>query len=262
MFARGISERAAHEVSGLSDGSSAYSVRGSPETPSPNTRISENSCPLRPPDNEEACAAPARRRLPARRRRPDGAHRPLPEGRLADVDSDHQLLERFRGGDGEAATELYLRYARRVRNLAKARCSPAVSRRLDPDDVVQSVFRRFFEHAQRGGFHVPAGKDLWNLILVIALNRIRAAEASCALERRTPPAAGPDAAPAGPLSWEGAIDEVLELFPPDCRPIVELRVRGHEVEEIAERTGRSRRTVERVLGTARERLRAALSVEP
>jgi RNA polymerase sigma-70 factor (ECF subfamily) len=180
--------------------------------------------------------------------------------------SDQALLERFHHGDEAAATELYLRYATRVRNLARARCSPGVARHTDPDDIVQSVFRRFFEQAQKGSYQVPEGKDLWRLILVIALNRIRTAEASLATQRRK---AGH---PAGPdfcwdledrgTSWELAIDEVLELFPGEIRPILELRLRGYSVDEVAQRAGRSKRTVERSLELARECLATSFRSEP
>src|SRR4051794_23049112 len=105
-------------------------------------------------------------------------------GRGMFVISDQDLLERFRNGDETAATELYLRYAQRVRNLARARCSATVARTLDPDDIVQSVFRPFFERARKGSYQVPEGKALWQLILVIALNRTRPAEAAQSNQRR------------------------------------------------------------------------------
>src|SRR2546422_5964478 len=90
--------------------------------------------------------------------------------------SDHSLLRRFRGGNTQAATELYLRYAHRLRALIKARCSAELARRLEPDDIVQSVFHRFFRGVRRGHYDVPPGDELWRLFLVIALNKVRAEE--------------------------------------------------------------------------------------
>jgi hypothetical protein len=43
------------------------------------------------------------------------------------------------------------------------------------------------------------------------------------------------------------------------RAIVELRIEGHEVEEIVARTQRSRRSVERALQEFRARLREVIS---
>src|SRR5207302_2513111 len=45
--------------------------------------------------------------------------------------SDHSLLARFRRGSQDAATQLYLRYAQRLRGLARAQLSPALARRVD-----------------------------------------------------------------------------------------------------------------------------------
>src|SRR5438552_13597295 len=94
-----------------------------------------------------------------------------PSGRES---SDQSLLRRLRGGNEDAATQLYLRYAQRLRSLIRARCSQQVQRRVEPDDLVQSVFRRFFRRVQQGDYDVPAGEELWGLFLVITLNRIRA----------------------------------------------------------------------------------------
>ena len=87
--------------------------------------------------------------------------------------TDHDLLEKLRGGDCEAATLLYRRYAKRLRQLIRAKCSPALARRLDADDIMQSVFQVFFQGALGGCYDVPAGEELWPLLLVIALNKIR-----------------------------------------------------------------------------------------
>ena len=54
--------------------------------------------------------------------------------------SDHSLLRRFRSGEPDAATELYVRYAQRLQSLAKSQTSHQLSSRFDPEDVVQSVF--------------------------------------------------------------------------------------------------------------------------
>ena len=91
--------------------------------------------------------------------------------------SDRSLLRRFRGGQPDAATELYLRYAERLRALADKQCAPDLAPRLDPDDIVQSVFRTFFRRAAGGQYDVPEGEDLWKLFMVIALHKVRSAAA-------------------------------------------------------------------------------------
>jgi DNA-directed RNA polymerase specialized sigma24 family protein len=54
-----------------------------------------------------------------------------------------------------------------------------------------------------------------------------------------------------------ALQEELEALSESDRRIVELRLAGYEVGEITARTGRARRTVERILHDFRERVAAA-----
>ena len=51
------------------------------------------------------------------------------------------------------------------------------------------------------------------------------------------------------------VDELLGALPPSMCTIVELRIEGHDMEEIARRTQRSLRSVERALHEFRARLR-------
>ena len=57
------------------------------------------------------------------------------------------------------------------------------------------------------------------------------------------------------------IQEALEHLPLEYREIVQLRIEGYEVEEIAARSNRAKRTVERILQEARKRLGALLQIE-
>ncbi len=178
--------------------------------------------------------------------------------------TDASLLGRFRRGEGDAATELYLRYARRLRAVAEAQTAPDLRRRLDPDDIVQSVFRTFFRRAAAGQYDVPAGEELWKLFLVIGLNKVRAVAAHHRAAKRDVAATGGDIASAADTAGADdesltalrlTIDEILSRLPPAYREVVELRVAGHEVGEIASQTGRAKRSVERILQEFRESLR-------
>jgi RNA polymerase sigma-70 factor (ECF subfamily) len=194
----------------------------------------------------------------------------LPSPTPAPPLSDHSLLRRFRRGSQDAATQLYLRYARRLRALVAARCSPQLARRVEPDDIVQSIFRRFFHRVTRGDYDVPPGEELWGLFLVIALNKIRSEEAFHRADKRDVRLAATGAEPqhlleTQPAGDDGAyavlqltIDDLLEALPPQSRLMVELHIQGYQVADIALRTGRSKRTVERNLQEFRARLRRLL----
>jgi RNA polymerase sigma-70 factor (ECF subfamily) len=198
------------------------------------------------------------------------ADRPQPPAPNSDPSppSDRSLLLRFQRGQGDAATDLYLRYDHRLHALVQAQRGADLAARLDPEDIVQSVFRTFFRRAAAGQYEVPEGEELWKLFLVIALYKIRDAGVYHRAEkrdvRRTSPAADVDrAARARPAHDETAltvlrmvIDDILDRLPASQRRIVELRVEGHEVADIARLTGRAKRSVERILQEFRERLRA------
>jgi RNA polymerase sigma-70 factor (ECF subfamily) len=197
----------------------------------------------------------------------------LSEARTQEAPSDRSLLRRIRCGGEDAPTRLYLKYAGRLRALAAARSSRDLARRVDPEDIVQSVFRTFFRRAVQGHYDVPEGEEIWKLLLVIALNKVRAAAVyHRAAKRDVRVTAGGDAlesaAGAAPGPDEEAltvlrlvVSQVLEDLPEPQRTMVELRIEGYEVSEIAERVRRSKRSVERVLQDFRGRLDALIREE-
>jgi RNA polymerase sigma-70 factor, ECF subfamily len=178
--------------------------------------------------------------------------------------SDRSLIRRYRGGDDSAATQLFLRYANRLRALASEYCTGGYARRFDADDIVQSVFRTFFQGVRKRGYDVPPGGELWGLLMVLALNKVRnlvehhrAGKRSVQkttsvseFDRQSVLAADESAAAFLRL----VLEEQLEGLPESNQIIVRLRIEGYEVAEIAEETGRSRRTVERVLQDFRSRV--------
>jgi RNA polymerase sigma-70 factor, ECF subfamily len=199
-----------------------------------------------------------------------GMTKPLPTDSIGSPITDRSLLRRFRSGEQDAATTLYARYAQKVGAVARARTSPALAPRLDADDVVQSVFRTFFRRASEGQYEVPDGAELWNLLHVISLNKIRSlashhraakrnVAATTTLENSAAAASeGEDAL----LLLKMVIDEALEAMPDDQRRMVQLRIEGHSVAEIAATTQRSKRSVERLLQDFRSRLSRLIFEEP
>ncbi len=187
-------------------------------------------------------------------------------GRPDEPPSDRSLLRRFRAGQPDAATLLFLRYAERLQGLARARFASDLKPRVDPDDLVQSVFRTFFRRARLTHYDVPEGGDLWKLFLVIALNKIRNTATFHRAGKRDSRLTGSvdRSAEIGTGGGEQlailrlVIDEQLERLDPSQRAIVEQRIEGYEVAEIAARTERSKRSVERVLQAFRHDLERVL----
>jgi RNA polymerase sigma-70 factor, ECF subfamily len=183
--------------------------------------------------------------------------------------SDETLVRWLRSGDDSAASRLYGRYVHRLRALARAKLTADLSRRVDAEDIVQSVFRRFFQAARQGNYDVPGGDDLWDLLLVITLNKIRSEKSfqrAAKRDVRRTAESGPDGFSLEQIAERDDlaaallrlhVEEALARFPADYRKVVELRMEGHEVREIAQHTGRSKRTVERILQESRLVLRDA-----
>src|SRR3954451_20845124 len=188
--------------------------------------------------------------------------------------SDSSLVRRFRAGEDDAATKLYRRYAERLHRLAQRNTALDLTPRFDAEDVVQSVFRTFFRRVRTGLYDLPAGDELWRLLLVISLNKIRTLAVYHRAQKRS---VNTTVAPGAELfsqledqnsenlaltSLKLVIGEVLHDLPEVQQQIIVRRIEGGQVDEIAAETGRSKRTVERVLQDFRSRLRGIIDVRP
>ena len=87
--------------------------------------------------------------------------------------SDKSLLQLFQTGSEDAASELYGRYAERLDLIASRGLGIDMCSLVGSEDVVQSIFRTFFRQAA-GDYEVPEDSELWNLLVTISLNKIRA----------------------------------------------------------------------------------------
>ncbi len=180
--------------------------------------------------------------------------------------TDRSLLVLVRGGDEDAATTLYERYARRVFGLVESQLGDRLRASTEPEDIVQSVFKSMFRGVQAGHYDAPPGTTLWNLLAVIAVHKLRRKAVHLSAQRR-------DAKRNVPLEvledglaldqsslefLEITVRETLELLRPLDREILSLRIQQYTVDEISVETGRSRRTVERSLQRSREQLASLL----
>lgn len=183
--------------------------------------------------------------------------------------TDQSLLRQFRAGSDDAATALYVRYAQRLEHLAVSRVDRKAAVRVDPEGIVQSVFRTFFRRVSGGQYDVGDREDLWKLLLVIALNKLRSEGAFHRAAKRSvtrtevlqddvEQRSGAAGEPLSLTVLRMTVDELLGELPDDHRAIVGLRIEGYEVAEIATRTGRAKRSVERVLQAFRKRLQTTL----
>jgi RNA polymerase sigma-70 factor (ECF subfamily) len=188
-------------------------------------------------------------------------------------DSSAELMELWRAGNQQAAAVLWRRYAHRLIGLARQRLSTRLARLVDPEDLVQSAYRCFFVGARTDRFVLRHSGDLWRLLVAITLHKIhRQVQYHRAQKRGNPVGQSSDDAPfpdamrerirRGKPSAEEAValtDElewILRRLEPIRRQMVQLRLQGYEVEEIAATTGRHERTVRRTLEGVKDQLKA------
>jgi RNA polymerase sigma-70 factor (ECF subfamily) len=186
---------------------------------------------------------------------------------MSDEEPVAALLERLRGGDQRAAAELFHRYAQRLSRLAEQRLSRRLAGRVDGEDVVQSVFRTFFRRSARGDFRIDTSAQLWRLLLKITLVKVcgqarrhqagrRDAGAEAADDGWLAEAAAREPGPEDAAVLTDQIEALLRGLPPAYCQLLELRLQGHGVSDIAQQLGVVRQTVHRMLNVLQERLTA------
>ena len=182
--------------------------------------------------------------------------------------TSRELLSRFRQGEQHAADEIFDRYVARLLQIARRRISPKLARRIDADDIVQSAYRSFFVHARDGDYQLQRAGDLWRLLVAITLHKLYGqVERHSAQRRDMAREADIDVTAQASIradAVEPSPDEVAEIseqvrlfverLAPNERIVLELRLTGETIEEIAHQVGRSQRTVRRLLEGTRKQL--------
>jgi RNA polymerase sigma factor (sigma-70 family) len=182
-----------------------------------------------------------------------------------------ELFERLRQGDNTAAARVLDRYAGRLIAVARTHLDARLRRRVDAEDVLQSVLRSFFVRVADGKISVPDWDSLWGLLVCITVRKcIRARTRHRAGVRDVtrevaPSAEGDDSGPVWevisrePGPAEGALlsealDQATRGLPEQGTRAVLLTLQGHAIPEVAEQLGCSIRKVYRVLDHVRDRL--------
>jgi RNA polymerase sigma-70 factor (ECF subfamily) len=186
---------------------------------------------------------------------------------MDEADSTADLVERLRSGDPDAAEKLFARYARQLTQVAERHLSRKVAGREDGEDVVQSVFRTFFRRSVRGEFQIDSSAKIWRLLVQITLRKARAKARHHTAEARNvgAEAASDDSAwlldvasqEPGPEEAAILVDQIevlLRGLPAQYCQILEMRLQGQAVADIAEKLNVSRQSVYRALSLLQGRL--------
>ncbi|MDE2507763.1 MAG: hypothetical protein KGM43_11175 [Planctomycetota bacterium] len=191
---------------------------------------------------------------------------------MAHDPSFDDLFARIRNGDPDAQAELFRRFYRRLRGLAQARLDHVVRGKVDPDDVLQSVYKSFFLRELRGDFELDGWDGLWALLAEMTVRkcgrcsrRFRSLKRNAARElsfdagpddeaKRDWEALVPDPTHDEALTLVDLLDNLMNSLEPRDRAVASMLLQGYTNKEIADGLQRSERTVQRSAEHIRGRL--------
>jgi RNA polymerase sigma-70 factor (ECF subfamily) len=181
------------------------------------------------------------------------------------------LMVRLRSGDQAAAAEIYRLFTHRLIALARTHLHRRLRGKVDPEDVLQSVYRSFFIRQANSQFEIRNWDGLWGLLATITLRKcghcLEHFEAGCRDVRREEPRRS--AADDSSASWEAiardptpseavvlaeTLEEVMRGLTDSHRQMIQLSLQGYSAAEISAEVGYTIRTVQRVLERVRRRL--------
>src|SRR5437660_12419450 len=118
-----------------------------------------------------------------------------------------ELVRRLRTGDDTLANELFQRFARRLIGLARSHLDSHLRQKVDPEDVVQSVYKSFFRRLEAEQIETPSWDSLWYLLTVMTLRKsAKQAEHLHAAKRDARREVSLNAGPTDADSWKQTAD--------------------------------------------------------
>jgi DNA-directed RNA polymerase specialized sigma24 family protein len=179
------------------------------------------------------------------------------------------LIERLREDDPQAAEQIWRRYFERLLPLARSKIRGLPQRAADEEDILVSVFDRFFRAARENRFaRLHDRDDLWQILLVLTDRKVADQFRAEAAQKRGGGAVRQELtgseADLRQLVVQEPEPEFIEAFnenlsralrrlgDPKTREVALLRMEGVENSEIAARVEISLSSVERKLRVIRE----------
>lgn len=182
-------------------------------------------------------------------------------------EQESSWLQRVVDGQEGFETLAVERFSERLLKLAAAKMSPRLARRLDAEDIVQSVFQSFFRRHQEQRFDFQSANDVWRLLAAMTYRKTMQAARHHTRQQRDINREKPDVrvhssesqtpisdSPTGSAvaMMQELLEQLLSKLPETHHEILLLRLEQHSIEEIAAKVQVSTRTVNRTLALARK----------
>lgn len=176
------------------------------------------------------------------------------------------VIDGLRSGDDQAARQLVRRFTGQLIVLARRRLDAALTYKVDPEDLVQSVYKSFFKRLDSGQCEFDTWDSVWGFLALITvrkcLDRAEYHRAACRClgrERPLTSAAMWSALAREPTPPQAAmlvemVEQLMTGLDQRGRDVVSLHLQGFTIAEIGDRLGRARRTVRRTIAQAKSRM--------
>jgi DNA-directed RNA polymerase specialized sigma24 family protein len=178
-------------------------------------------------------------------------------------------IDTLKAGDRDAAQALWNAYFQRLVTLARARLRGAARRAADEEDVALSAFDSFVRGVERGRFPLLNDRDdLWQMLFVITVRKAcdlvkhegrqvrgsgKVRTLSDLAELGAPEALGDEPSPELAAQVADECRRLLALLPSETlRQVALWKMEGYTNEEIAQRLGCVRFTVDRKVRSIRQ----------
>jgi RNA polymerase sigma-70 factor (ECF subfamily) len=185
--------------------------------------------------------------------------------------SFENLMARLHAGDERAADKIFKLYAHRLIGLARHHLDGVIRRKVDPEDVVQSVFRSFFQRNAQGDWNLDDWDSLWSMLTVITVRKCghrighfrahrRDIQREVSMQKRPDQSSGGwEAIAREPTPDEAArlsetVEQLMRELDERDRPVLSLSLQGYSIPEISAETGRTERTIYRAMERIKQRL--------
>jgi RNA polymerase sigma-70 factor, ECF subfamily len=184
---------------------------------------------------------------------------------MADSSVFDDIMARLRGGDDEAARQVFQRFACRLMALARQRLDRRMRPKVDAEDVLQSVFQSFFTRAAQGQYDLASWDALWGLLMVITISKcarraehFRTAKRDVTRELASVTTGeallAREPTPDDAAVLTDTVEELLRGLEPHEQEMLTLFLQGYSIPEISRQVGWAERTVHRLLARTRKRL--------
>src|SRR5262249_19658447 len=191
---------------------------------------------------------------------------------MSEAQTFHELMQRVRGGDEEAATEVVRRYESIIRVTIRRRLNNSDLRRLfDSLDICQSVLANCFVRAASGQFELETPEQLVKLLVTMASNALKnhakrqqAARRDYRRRQGSPEeqeVAGADPTPSRVASYRELLQAVRNHLSEDERKLADLYGQGFSWTEIAAQLGENADALRFRLKRALDRVAKQLRLE-